>query len=748
MRTILCLALALAIAFLSATPRGTTTREVPVSDIVDGVSTRVFIPGVAAPPVMPSTFSRDEWDTGDSLNLAIRLQAGQQYGLQFHPLTNSVSTVNSLGSLLPQSSAAIAKAPSWLRADLTSTLAQCVPGRQELWADVINTAVDPYVDEIAFCVAYSSPEYLNSQWSMPQMFAENAQYIYSIAADLPYVEVVDFGNASAGGNYYSTTRYWRKDGSGALQQVTVPELIYYWYLVHPKITDEIPAYIDPAIVENNSTHTNNIAAPPTGKFWRGYLYDFDDDSHPVLADTLALCQTVMNRDGTSGDAVHAIIWWINQNMSFTSNNERPHQPVRIFAKRFGRCGEYADFTAAVSRLALIPCTSISSISTDHTWNEFWESEWVSWEPVNGYLNNPLVYENGWGKVFGSVFETRSDGLMTPVTGRYSEGEATISIRVVDENDHPVDGARVVLAIVETTPRFDTEGYTDNTGWVHFSVGENRNYRARAETSFGLFPANPGTYSQLVENSEDGQIYQYVFQIAAAMPLPQVEQLPPPTDNVQDYRFSVDFTAYSSYIRGKTLWDDIDVVGTQPYHYKEVDSPGSAAFMAADADNFLFYQIDHFGAVYSYTPPVANYLGWFNILDGQDWYAFADNSHSHGNAVRLNGVLRFESGPSPTDDPSVPAAGMTLGQPMPNPARAGVSFVLSLAKADNPQAGIYNIRGQKVRDLSPGALASGVHSLVWDGRDAQGNLAANGIYLLKVSGADGSLSRKLLLQREH
>jgi transglutaminase-like putative cysteine protease len=73
-------------------------------------------------------------------------------------------------------------------------------------------------------------------------------------------------------------------------------------------------------------------------------------------------------------------------MSFTSNNERPHQPVRIITKHFGRCGEYADLTAAVARLALIPCTSIISISTDHTWNEFWDENWVAWEPVNGYID--------------------------------------------------------------------------------------------------------------------------------------------------------------------------------------------------------------------------------------------------------------------------------------------------------------------------------------------------------------------------
>ena len=83
-------------------------------------------------------------------------------------------------------------------------------------------------------------------------------------------------------------------------------------------------------------------------------------------------------------------------MTFTSNSERPHQPVRIITKHIGRCGEYADMRAAIGRLGLIPTTSILCISGDHTWNHIWDEEWVHWD---GYIDNPLVYEQGWGKVF-------------------------------------------------------------------------------------------------------------------------------------------------------------------------------------------------------------------------------------------------------------------------------------------------------------------------------------------------------------
>jgi hypothetical protein len=729
-----------------ATPRGLTSREIIIDDAVSVVQPESDLLPAQTPETLPGDTGRDSWQPQQIETLNILLPAGEQVGMLFNNQGNTAGAWSSLGELIPQSVTAVDRAPEWIRSQLRSTLYQLTPDRQALFADLINTAQDPYVDEIAFCVATSFTNYLNSEFALPQLFLENAQWIYSTAQELPYVEVVDTGSAAAGGDYWSTTRYWKKDETGQMVQVTVPRDIYYWYLVQPKITDEIAAYIDPTIVENNSTHSNNIVPPPTGKFWRSYIYDYEEDGYPVLSDTLTLCQSVFNRDGSAGDAVRAIIWWINQNMSFTSNNERPHQPVRIFEKRFGRCGEYADFTSAISRIALIPCTNISSISTDHTWNEFWEDGWVSWEPVNGYLNGPLVYENGWGKVFGSVFEERCDGLFTPVTDRYSEGLATINIQVVDQNNLPVDGARVVLAILETSPRFDCEAYTDNNGMVSFAVGENRDYRARAETMFGLYPANPGTYAQLVSNSVDGETYNYQFQIAAPLPLPTIEALEPPDDPVQDYRFSSNFQVASYFISGHTLWDDIDVLGTPGDFYKLVDLPANAAYMTTDADNALFLNLENFCSAYSYVPPSQAASSTFYIPIGQDWYSFADNSHHHGNAVLLSGGVWLEHWGSAADDPQASPVVYSLSNASPNPFSGHTTLSLVLREATDISVGIYNLRGQKVRSLSGGRLAAGTHTLDWDGRGDGGAEAPSGVYLVKVENGASFQSRKVLLIR--
>lgn len=741
-KLIICMLVLAMGSSLLADPRGLTVREIPMSDVVVGIQPQVseFITTPQSVPL--PEFNREEWQTVNELKLNYMLPAGEQYGLQFVNSTQSTVPFGSLGALSPEAKQAVAKAPTWMRAELSTTLSSLSSATQLVWANLINNAIDPYVDEIAFCVANSSPQYLASSYALPEMFTENAVAIYAMAGQLPYVQMVDTGTASMGGNYYSTTRYYKKDAAGAVVQADVPKEIYYWYIVHPKLTDEIAAYIDPTIVENNSTHSNNIAAPPTGKFWRTYLYSLQDGDYPVLSTSLMQCQTLFNRDSSDGDAIHALQTWINQNMSFTSNNERPHQPVRIIAKRIGRCGEYADLTAAVSRLALIPCTSINSVSTDHTWNEFWEGNWVSWEPVNGYINNPLVYENGWGKVFGSVFETRSDGLFTPVTERYSEGHATIRIQVVDISMRPVDGARVVLAIYDTANRFDCEQYTDNDGFADFSIGENRNYRARVETTFGLYPAQPGTYMQLVENSVDGQTYNYMLVIPVPMPAPTLEALAPPEDSIQDHRFAVSCQIYGYYVTGLNLWDDIDVLGSQPYHYKAVVYPCNAAFMVMDSDNLLFWQLDNFGSAYSYLAPGSNSMASFNIPVGQDWYAFMDNSHRHRNAVLLSGTMLHERWITDVQDPVQNPSAFSLNNSSLIPYR----IELNLPKAAKLSLGIYNLKGQKVRSFNAREFPAGASSIDWDTRNDSGDTVASGVYFWKVQSGTISKSTKIIVMK--
>jgi flagellar hook assembly protein FlgD len=55
-------------------------------------------------------------------------------------------------------------------------------------------------------------------------------------------------------------------------------------------------------------------------------------------------------------------------------------------------------------------------------------------------------------------------------------------------------------------------------------------------------------------------------------------------------------------------------------------------------------------------------------------------------------------------------------------------------------------GQRVRTLVDGTMDSGVHSVVWDGRDGLGRKVGAGVYLLQMEAGDFVEVRKMVLIR--
>lgn len=731
---------------LFALPRGTTQQEFPQSGIVVGQAQSYIPSNVNNSAISGIDLSKDEWIPIDSLHLNTIIRAGNQYGMVFNSTSQAMQLLNSMGELIPAARLAIHKSPLWVQADLENVLCQLNSDRQQIWSDIINNAVDPYIDEIAFSVAHSSAQYLASNYSNPAIFAENAQLLYTIDAELSYVQIVNHGTSTTDPNFYSTTSYYKTTADSQVVMVEVPRDIYYWYIVHPKITDEIPAYIDPAITESNTTHSNNIAEPPTGSFWRSFFYNVQEGTYPALRDTLMQCQTAYNRNGTAGDAIRAIQWWINHTMSFTSNNERPHQPVRIYRKHIGRCGEYADYTSAACRTALIPCTSILSASSDHTWNELWEDGWVQWEPVNGYINTPLVYEDGWGKVFGSVFEIRSDGFLTSVTDRYSTGHATITIAVKDSLNTPIDGARVILATYVSGIIFDMVGFTDNAGLVTFVVGDSMHYYARVESSVGNYPSPTGSYLTLVDNSLNGEHYNFQMVLLQPKPLPWINQIPVPPDNTDDWQFAIEFNTPNQILSGKITWDDLSANGSIPYFYNTLYSPGKVNLLMTDEDNYIFYNTGHFGDAFNVQYDVTSGAASFNIPENTNWYAFLDNTNQVANAQLVSGVMLYQHYGVANEDEVIPTAGICLYPNYPNPFSSETTLSFYLPKAAKAEIRIYNIKGQRVKTLSNPLLKSGVNSITWDGTDRFEKQVCSGIYYYQLSIDGKTYKRKMLLLR--
>lgn len=83
---------------------------------------------------------------------------------------------------------------------------------------------------------------------------------------------------------------------------------------------------------------------------------------------------------------------------------------------------------------------------------------------------------------------------------------------------------------------------------------------------------------------------------------------------------------------------------------------------------------------------------------------------------------------------------------PNPFNPTTTIAFNLSTNDNISLDIYNIKGQKVKNLYKGYASTGTHKIVWDGRDNNGNEVSSGIYFTKISGQHSSAFNKMILMK--
>ncbi len=81
---------------------------------------------------------------------------------------------------------------------------------------------------------------------------------------------------------------------------------------------------------------------------------------------------------------------------------------------------------------------------------------------------------------------------------------------------------------------------------------------------------------------------------------------------------------------------------------------------------------------------------------------------------------------------------------PNPFNPITTISYSLLTDCKVDISIYNIKGQKIRELFSGFNNQGTHSVVWNGKDNEGNNVSSGIYFYKVQTDQASATKKILM----
>ncbi len=637
-------------------------------------------------------------------------------------------------SLINLSKLALKKSPTWLRNALRFTLSELDSSHQQRWANIIVDSEMPYIDEIAFCVAYSSPAYLRSPYSFPHFFVENAMTIYDNDQHLDYVKIVN--HQSGSDNFYSTTAYRIIDqtvyqGSVSYDTTTVeiPRNIYYWYVVHPKISDEIPTYIDPTKLELN--HRDNISK--TGNFWRTFFFNQADPGYPIMKEMLASTQFAWDDETGSRNAMQLLNAWISSSMpEFTSNNERPHQPMRIYRKHYGRCGEFSDIRTAAARTALIPCTNVGSLSTDHVWNEFYIGRWFHWDNA---IDSPMMYENNWGKVFGSVYERRSDGKITTITRRYSD-ICRLDLTVTDKLGTPIDGAVVRLYMYNDQYenylyRSDNYGLTDSNGSISFEIGEDRRFFVKVISDYGNYPAN-SNMELLIDKTQKYSNYTYDLSIDNIKDTTTIISSQAAPGN--DFYLSVTANVESDIKHGPVWYDDLD---THPNFLARTDTK-------SEIDIFTIKdlaELDDLSSINSENHVsgelIENHA--ISLPDDEDVYLVIANLENSQNLQEIIGTVALIN--RNTNNPK----DITLKQNFPNPFNAQTTIPFSTNKIGMVTIDIYNLLGEKVKTLRTVSQPNQQNNVTWNGLSSNGSPMPTGIYFYKLRGLAGKYKQMSLVK---
>ncbi|KAA3605337.1 MAG: T9SS C-terminal target domain-containing protein [Calditrichaeota bacterium] len=86
----------------------------------------------------------------------------------------------------------------------------------------------------------------------------------------------------------------------------------------------------------------------------------------------------------------------------------------------------------------------------------------------------------------------------------------------------------------------------------------------------------------------------------------------------------------------------------------------------------------------------------------------------------------------------------VSQNYPNPFNPSTKIDFNLPSNEEVTVAIFNLKGEKVNEILNANLPQGTHSVVWDGKDLNGNLVSSGTYFYKVETSEFSETRKMIL----
>jgi len=443
---------------------------------------------------------------------------------------------------------ALAVTPRWLRHDMALAMRRVSSEHADELAVILLDVDDDIRDEVAFTLAHIGPDLLESEDFYPQLAVQNAEWVYAVNQEVDYVELVEEGSLEEG-DWWTTASYtiWVDDVPTTR---TLEREDYYWYVVHPRVEDDMPWYVDPW--QSCGNELQCPSDPDDGYGWRAFLWelaesDCEDDAGycPIMRDWFPGQEYTWDGNYGAGlGAIGEIHGFLKdesddgeQCLAWGAEGERSVQPNRIYALGRGNCGEHADMTTAVGRTALLPLRNVNPGSRDHTWDEFHDGE--AWVVVDTCGGNYLK-EDYSGNARTGLYSVRGDARTTWITEHYADEELFWhEVEVLDADGAPVAGAQVDMYgtfIQDGTTYWWYTGseHTDVDGVARFELmafwmnGDeeitDNDYGVVISSDLGNYPEEENMLDRSATNPEAGSTVEASFNVAgtASSQQPAVE----------------------------------------------------------------------------------------------------------------------------------------------------------------------------------------------------------------------------------
>jgi hypothetical protein len=129
------------------------------------------------------------------------------------------------------------------------------------------------------------------------------------------------------------------------------------------------------------------------------------------------------------------------------------------------------------------------------------------------------------------------------------------------------------------------------------------------------------------------------------------------------------------------------------------------------------------------------------IDGDTYYYTVEAVYDLGSVMSDTVFVMFVS--VGENGNLIPTA-YNLKQNYPNPFNPTTTIAYDLPRNSDVTFNIYSVTGQLVRTLNQGSVAAGRHSVVWDGKDFNGNQLASGIYFYQIKAGSFNKTMKMML----